>query len=190
MIRPQIGLIPIGRNGDSGLWEFSHLQTGVPPEPSPDPQGDNRWRLTADTGLIFVLIPGGTFWMGVQGESPQEPNYCPDPRPEDSGPNSITLDPFFISKYEMTQGQWLRFAGENPSYFGPGFRGEEEMTLLHPVDQVSWDDCHRVLERLRLVLPTEAQLEFAVRGGSRDRWFTGTSSGDSSRGREPGGCHG
>ena len=59
-IEPQIGLVPLRRDPDSGLWEFVHLQTGQ--EPRIDP-ATGRWRVTEATGLVFVLLPAGEFAM-------------------------------------------------------------------------------------------------------------------------------
>jgi formylglycine-generating enzyme required for sulfatase activity len=86
----------------------------------------------------------------------------------------VTLKPFLLSKYEMTQGQWLRFTGENPSRFQPGHPGlEKPITLLHPVERVSWEDCRDVLARLDLRLPTEAEWEYAARGGTNAKFYCG-----------------
>ena len=60
-IEPQEGLIPIGRDRESGLWEFAHPETGEVPERDQD----GKLILTEETGLVFVLIPGGTFHMGA-----------------------------------------------------------------------------------------------------------------------------
>ena len=72
--------------------------------------------------MVFVLIPGGTFWMGAQKDEPDRPNYDPDARNDEFPPHEVTLSAFFISKFEMTQGQWLRFTGRNPSLSVPGKR--------------------------------------------------------------------
>ncbi|QEG33476.1 serine/threonine-protein kinase [Bythopirellula goksoeyrii] len=59
-IKPQLGLVPLGRDPDSGLWEFAHLETGAIPI-----RREGKLFLNDDTGLVFVLIPGGTFLMGA-----------------------------------------------------------------------------------------------------------------------------
>jgi formylglycine-generating enzyme required for sulfatase activity len=72
-LTPQLGLVPLGSDEVSNLWEFAHLQTGEPAVRS----GDGKLSLTEGTGLVFVLLPGGTFQMGAQKSDPQEPNYVP-----------------------------------------------------------------------------------------------------------------
>jgi formylglycine-generating enzyme required for sulfatase activity len=128
-------------------------------------------------GLVFVLIPGGTFTMGTQRDHEDEPNFDPYSPYTESPPHSISLDPFFLSKYEMTQAQWLNFRGENPSWTKPDTSGadssEKPITLLHPVEDVSWLDCTETLRRLGLVMPTEAQWEYAERAGTTTIWWTG-----------------
>jgi formylglycine-generating enzyme required for sulfatase activity len=139
--------------------------------------------LTDETGLVFVLIPGGTFWMGAQSKDPNGQNY--DPQAEDiesdenGNPVEVTLAPYFLSKYEMTQGQWDRFTGENPSGYVPGSQyGDKATTLLHPVETVSWEDCVEMLGRLDLVLPTEAQWEHGCRAGTDTPWWPGQETLD------------
>ncbi len=181
-LSPQIGLLPLRRDPESGLWEFWHIQTGAKPEPNPDPQAVNSWILTGDTGLIFVLLPGGTFWMGAQNDDPEGQNYDPQARSNESPVHEITLGAFFISKYEMTQAQWQRFTGSNPSLYGPSWSWADQSpedepihqnTPWNPVEQISWLDCRGVMSRLGLVLPTEAQWEYAARAGTSAVWWTG-----------------
>src|SRR6185295_7235723 len=59
-IAPQLGLIPLGRNDASGLWEFAHLPSGAVPQRD----DEKRLALTPETGIVLVVLPGGTFRMG------------------------------------------------------------------------------------------------------------------------------
>ena len=170
VIEPQLGLLPIGRDPASGLWEFVHLQTGA--EPERDDAG--RLVLTEETGVVFVLLPGGRFWMGAQSESRELPNFDPAARDDEMPVHQVELAPFWMSKYEMTQAQWRRVAHANPSrFYRDGYDGEHAHSDLHPVEMVSWRSAQTMLERLGLTLPTEAQWEFAARAGSRMPWPTG-----------------
>ncbi len=168
---PQLGLVPIGRDPHSGLWEFAHIQTGEIPARDP---GTDELVLTPECGIVFVLLAGGTSELGAQRDDPNGPNFDPQARPDESPLYTVTLDPFFLSKYELTQAQWLRFTGKNPSIYGPdrNFDGKQH-SLLHPVEQVSWTDCSEFKDKLGLELPTESQWEYAVRAGSTTPWWTG-----------------
>jgi formylglycine-generating enzyme required for sulfatase activity len=79
----------------------------------------------------------------------------------------------------MTQGQWVRAVGRNPSDYDPQHYSAEwnrfglKADLVHPVEQVSWNDCTEVLRRLGLELPSEAQWEYGARAGTTTVWWTG-----------------
>jgi formylglycine-generating enzyme required for sulfatase activity len=183
-ITPQIGLLAIGADPVSELWEFVHLQTtelGV--DPIPKRADDGRLLITESTGLIFVLIPQASFWMGARKQDQLGHNYDRQADRDESPPHEVTLSAYFLSKYEMTQGQWLRIAGRNPSNFDPSkmFFGHQH-DLRHPVEQVSWLDCRALLGQLALELPTEAQWERGCRGGTDTPWWTGPER-ESLRGR-------
>ena len=66
-LAPQLGLLPIGRDPGSGLWEFAHLQTR---RAACATRPDGRARAREETALVFVLHPGGTFAMGAQSTDP------------------------------------------------------------------------------------------------------------------------
>ena len=108
--------------------------------------------------------------MGAQSKDADGHNFDPQARVDEDPVHEAVLSAFFLSKYEMTQGQWERFEGRNPSYYRESSLAP---TLLHPVEQVSWLDCQVWLPRLGLGLPSEAQWEYGTRGGTGSVWWTG-----------------
>jgi formylglycine-generating enzyme required for sulfatase activity len=187
LLRPQEGLLPLGADPQSGLWEFWHVQSGDEPERDKDGkfvrqksgahklvERLDRGTRSAEhgTGVVLVLIPGGIFCMGAQATEPKDQNFYGWAHDDESPVHRVTLSPYFLSKYELTQGQWQRFTGSNPSSYKSGFNGTVGPT--NPVEQVSWFDCERVLRRLGMELPSEARWEFACRGGTSNVWWTGS----------------
>ena len=111
---PQVGLVPIGMNPVTKLWEFYHLRSAW--DGSSDPatiaipkhRADGSIKVTGDTGIVFVLMPGGAFMMGGQGEDATGPLFDPHTDQYDKPPHEVVLQPFFLARHELTQGQWLR----------------------------------------------------------------------------------
>ena len=182
-LMPQLGLLPIGSDRESGLWEFAHLQTGVPAVRG----DDGELELNEDMGVVLVLIPRGKFMMGAQASELQAQNYDPAATHREYPPHEVELSPYFISKYEMTQGQWQRITGSNPSSYPSILSPQEQLPtidhssvdhaakdpLLYPVHLVQWGECSGWMVRLGLSLPSEAQWERGARAGTTTAWCTG-----------------
>ena len=174
VLRPQVGLVPLGRDRDSGFFEFWQLGSGAPPE-----WGGTflagQVKIDEGSAIVLVLLPGGEFSMGAQGGKDAEtPNLDPAARSDESPVRNVGLMPFFMGKHEVTQGQWSRLMKSNPSYYlSGGDAAGETMTLQNPVENLTWNEARSFLGRLNLVLPTEAQWEYAARGGTRTPWWTG-----------------
>jgi formylglycine-generating enzyme required for sulfatase activity len=124
------------------------------------PQPGSVWRDQV-TGMEFVWVPGGTFEMGC-GSWDRE---CFD---WEKPPHRVTVSGFWLGKTEVTQGQWTRIIGSNPSKFT---NGDD-----YPVEQVDWDDAQQFISKLnsqsggvRFRLPTEAEWEYACRAGGKEQ---------------------
>jgi formylglycine-generating enzyme required for sulfatase activity len=108
-------------------------------------------------GVDMVLVPGGTFLRG----SPEDE----EGRRADEAQHSVALTlPFLMCRTEVTQAQWERLMGSNPSVL----RDPER-----PVERVSWDEVRGFCDAAGLALPTEAQWEYACRAGSTGRFCYG-----------------
>lgn len=121
-------------------------------------------------GVTFKMIPvqGGTFQMGATSEQ-QSPYNNEKPL------HFVMLGNYSIGETEVTQSLWKAVMGTNPSYF----KGNNL-----PVEQVSWEDCQNFIKKLNRLtgvnfrLPTEAEWEYAARGGnkSQETQYAGSSN--------------
>ena len=112
--------------------------------------------------IDMVRVEAGTFTMGATREMKK-------PNDDEKPTHQVTLtNDYYIGKYEVTQALWQAVMGNNPSYF----KGDNL-----PVERVSWDDCQDFLSKLNRItgktfrLPTEAEWEYAARGGKKSRGY-------------------
>jgi formylglycine-generating enzyme required for sulfatase activity len=130
------------------------------PDPSVVTDAQGRARMLATglpwkvrdrkTGIVMLLCPPGEFMMGSPASEAGR-GACETQHRRTIG------KAFYLGETEVTQEQWLRVKGENPSYF---------RAAKNPVEQVSWDDCQRFCASTGLRLPSEAEWEYACRAGT------------------------
>jgi formylglycine-generating enzyme required for sulfatase activity/serine/threonine protein kinase len=120
------------------------------------------------TGMEFVRVPGGCYQMGCAWDGDCQSNEQPV--------HEVCVDGFWMGQTEVTQGQWQRVMGSNPSYFKKGDN--------YPVEQVSWEDAKEFIRKLngmgnvKFRLPSEAEWEYAARSGGKAEKYSGGSDLD------------
>ena len=149
------------------VWSITAKSNGDAEKPG---KADLPHELTIDLGggvtMEFVLIHPGSFTMGSDNDRQESANPA----------HKVTLTkPFYLGKYEVTQEQWEKVAGTNPSFF----KGAK-----HPVETVSWNDCQSFVTKLNekvpgqtFRLPTEAEWEYACRAGNEGDYCYGDHVG-------------
>ena len=117
----------------------------------------------------MVFVRGGDFTMGCTSE---QSNDCYD---DEKPAHQVSISDFYICKYEVTQAHWRVVMGDYPSYF----KGDSL-----PVENVSWNEVQEFISRLNNLsgkqyrLPTEAEWEFAARGGNSSKGYRYSGDND------------
>ena len=150
----------------TAIQQSTVSQPTVPQQPvmqTPVTNSDNISIPVKDgISIDMVRVEAGTFTMGATPE-------MESPFDWEKPTHQVTLtNDYYIGKYEVTQALWKAVMGKNPS----NFKGDNL-----PVEQVSWDDCQEFISKLNKMtgkkfrLPTEAEWEYAARGGNKSSGY-------------------
>ena len=153
----------IQRINDHVIERVGNFSTSVVGD-SPIPQTSFTENLPNGVTLKMVSLPAGQFLMG-------SPDSDPDARDNEKPQHQVQVNSFAIGKYPVTQAQYEAVMGTNPSYF--------KNNPQNPVEKVSWNDAQAFCQKLSRItgktyrLPTEAEWEYACRGGTTTRYYFG-----------------
>ncbi len=149
---------------DTGIGNEVAVYTSAKPV---QPGGTTTYTVNG-VSFKMVSVSGGTFLMGAQNTDSSSSNYDADAYDFEAPVHNVTLSDYQIGETEVTQALWQAVMNNNPSYF----KGDNL-----PVETVSWNDCQEFITKLNQAtgktfrLPTEAEWEFAARGGTKSQGY-------------------
>lgn len=161
--------LTLGACSNSSTNEQNSAQGGENSKNEAKAALNNKTFTVNDVKFTMVKVEGGTFTMGASGK-------LIDKAVDNEYPaHKVKLSPYYIGQTEVTQELWVAVMGDNPSLF----KGADL-----PVEHITWDHCKEFISRLnnltgeKFRLPTEAEWEFAARGGnlSKDFIYSGSNN--------------
>ncbi len=156
--------IQLSKEAVAAIPTVNEVAQQAPSSSSSVSLGGNTISIPVKNGITIdmVKVEAGTFMMGATSEMQK-------PYDDEKPVHQVTLtNDYYMGKYEVTQALWQAVMGSNPSKF-------KSRNL--PVEQVSWDDCQEFINKLnsitgrRFRLPTEAEWEYAARGGKKSKGY-------------------
>ena len=169
----------VDQDGEVGISDvtclINYLLKGEWPEDVPEEPQPETFTVN-DVSFTMVPVKGGTFTMGATPEQGDDIASSEYPTHE------VTVSDFCIGQTEVTQALWVAVMGSNPSSFC-SFNGYAE-DLSRPVENVSWNSCQTFITRLndltgkQFRMLTEAEWEFAARGGNKGHGYRYAGSDD------------
>lgn len=150
----------VNRDGEVTLSDINAVIDVILGKPVTPPQQNKTFTVNG-VSFTMVRVDGGTYMMGATDDDTEA-------RPDERPARMVQLSDYYIGQTEVTQELWDAVMNSNPSSFSGSSK---------PVERVSWEDCKEFINRLNALtgqqfrLPTEAEWEFAARGGNKSRGY-------------------
>jgi formylglycine-generating enzyme required for sulfatase activity len=154
--------IPIANSGSADVVDLEKANDREKPQSDLPQSVEVKTFVVKGVSFDMVKVEAGTFTMGATPE-------MKDPKEDEKPAHQVTLSKnYYLGKTEVTQALWKAIMKKDPSMF----EGDNK-----PVEQVSWKDCQKFISKLNAAtgkkfrLPTEAEWEFAARGGNKSNLY-------------------